>query len=221
MRYYDEAVDSQEERQERRRAIQAKYLRRTYYTRKKVIGSEFQKGIKKKLLLEIGCGTSRTIACLLPPREYDYRYIGLDISFYCLVVAKTLIPEGEFIQASALDFPFQGGIADMGLALGALHHLPRPIESLRCLDTVLEDRSCLGLDEPIQTPKLDEGTIPFLQRLFTTYEHSVHDGEGSVDELRKKSVRPSVQRLLCTSFDHAIRDTTRNVHSVFNLGTQP
>jgi len=71
----------------------------------------------------------------------------------------------------------------MGLAFGAIHHLPRPIEALRCLDKALKDEAILGLHEPIQTPKLVEGKIRFLQRLFTTYEHSEHDGEINVEEL--------------------------------------
>ena len=132
MKYYDGPVDTPEKREAMCNEIRERYLGRTYYTRKKVILDEFAKSMSDKVLLEIGCGTSRTIAKILRPKDHGYKYIGLDISFYRLVVGKQLIPEGEFIQASATELPFQDEIADMALFFGAIHHLPRPIEALEC-----------------------------------------------------------------------------------------
>jgi len=183
MRYYDDAVDTSDKREAMCHAVKTRYMGRTFYPRQRVILRECAKSIQDKLVLEIGCGTSRTIARLLPPKHHGYRYIGVDISFYRLVVAKRLLPEADFVQGSALDLPFQEGIADMGLALGALHHLPRPIETLRRLDRVLKDTAFLAVHEPIHTPKLIEGKLPFLERLFTTYQHSSHDGAICTKEL--------------------------------------
>ena len=185
MRYYDAAVDSEEKRISACRAISENYLGRTFYTRKRVITDVLIEGIEGKILLEIGCGTARTIVHLLRPCRFHYQYLGLDISFYRLVVAKTLVPEGEFVQASALDLPFQRGIADIGLSLGAIHHLPRPMVALECLDQVLADACFLALHEPTRTPKLIEGRLPLLEKFFTTYEHSIHDGDIRPDDFKR------------------------------------
>ena len=185
MRYYDAAVDSEEKRRAMCREIRENYLGRTFYTRKRVITDALAEVIGDKTLLEIGCGTARTITRLLNPRRFPYRYVGLDISFYRLVVARTVMPEGDFVQASALELPFRPGFADVGLSLGAIHHLPRPMEALGRLDEVLADASFLAVHEPIRTPKLIAGRFPFFERLFATYEHSVHDGEIDRDDLKR------------------------------------
>ena len=183
MRYYDAAVATEQDRELMVQAIQNRFTGRKFYTRKKIILDEFSKSMSGKLVLEIGCGTSRTIFRVLPPAQHGYRYVGLDISFYRLVVAKRLIPEGEFVQASALDLPFQDSVADLGLAFGAIHHLPRPIEALRHLDRVLKEDAQIGLHEPMQTPKLIEGRLSSVEKILMTYEHSEHDGDVDVAEL--------------------------------------
>lgn len=184
MRYYDEAVATPEKREAMRQAILGRYLGRTFHTRERVILAALRPQARGKRVLEVGCGTARTVARLLRPEEWGFDYVGVDISFQRLAVARSLLPAGLFVQASALELPFRDGIADVGLAFGALHHLPRPLEALECLDRVLRDECLLGLHEPLATPKLVEGRWPRLQRLLTTYEHSVHDGEverGEVD----------------------------------------
>lgn len=184
MRYYDEAVATPEKREAMRQAILGRDLGRTFYTREQVILAALRPQARGKRVLEVGCGTARTVARLFRPEEWGFDYMGVDISFQRLVVARDLLPAGLFVQASALELPFRDGIADVGLAFGALHHLPRPLEALECLDHVLKEECLLGFHEPLATPKLVEGRWPTLQRLLTTYEHSVHDGEverGEVD----------------------------------------
>ena len=177
MRYYDDEVDTEEKRESMCDNIRDQDLPHIFIPREKHILGLVKPSIKAKLLVEIGCGNARTITRMMPPNQYDYQYIGTDISFYRLVVAKMACPQGEFVQASAFNLPFRDDIADVGISFGMLHHLPVPIEGVRDLNRVLKQKCELGIHEPIETEKIVVGKHPRIEAALATYDHSERDGE--------------------------------------------
>ena len=58
------------------------------------------------------------------PLKYNYNYIGTDISFNRLRIAKSILPKSNFISCSALNLPFKSNIFDVVIGFGVFHHLP-------------------------------------------------------------------------------------------------
>jgi len=119
-------------------------------------------------------------------------------------VAKQACPEGEFVQASALNLPLASGMADVGISFGMLHHLPDALAALRELDRVLKADSVIAMHEPIVTKKIVQGRFHWLQELLEEYAHSEHDGEvplkAVLRELDRMSYRAIREHLLNTPF---------------------
>lgn len=133
-------------------------------------------------VLEVGCGGARTIAWSMRLDGYSFQFVGIDIAFNNLLVAKSANEEGDFMQASALNLPFKDESFDAVLAFGSLHHLPSPVdglaEAIRCSSVQV------GLHEPIDTPKLlaeGSGLRNVAGRIMGDHEHSDHDAEISVE----------------------------------------
>jgi ubiquinone/menaquinone biosynthesis C-methylase UbiE len=183
-RYYDANLETAAKRAALCDWILSAPQERTSYPRERQILRHIRGEVAGKVVLEVGSGTSRTIANLLRPGDHAFRYIGSDISFWNLVVAKQAIPEGDFIQLSAVDPPLVPASVDIGLAFGALHHLPDPNAAIRALVRILKDECFLGFHEPISTPKIISGRFPALVRRLQRYEHSEHDGSIQLDQIR-------------------------------------
>ena len=152
----------------------------------------------------------------MPPDEHKYRYIGSDISFWRLVVAKSACPEGEFIQANAFNLPLASECGNVGISFGMLHHLPRPIEGLRSLHRTLKSGACLAIHEPIVARKIIEGRFCKLELILQDYEHSEHDAEvdfgqfsGALDEMGY-TVRH--QEFLASPFRTLIESVTNRIN---------
>ncbi len=176
MSYYDKGVDTAEQREKMLNEIKSRPMWRLFIPRKNQITRFLEPDCQNNYLLEIGCGNARTISWILPPAQFNYNYIGIDISFKRLLVAKRNIPEGDFIQASALNLPFKNNSFHSIVSFGMLHHLPRPLECIQHLDTKIKSSGFLAFHEPIIKPKIISQTS-ILQRFLTTYEHSQHDSE--------------------------------------------
>ena len=52
--------------------------------------SKIRNLIKGKVLLDIGCGSSPTIRCLLSPQKNGYIYVGVDISTQPMKIAHVI-----------------------------------------------------------------------------------------------------------------------------------
>jgi len=133
-----------------------------------------------KFILEIGCGSARSVSWIFRPKKYNYNYVGIEISWRKLLLAKKVLPEGDFFQASALNLPFKQHMFHSVLSFGVFHHLPRPIEAISHCIEQLSPNGFLALQEPINTPKLfRDGSITknFIEKVFNQYEHSEHDNE--------------------------------------------
>ena len=142
--------------------------------------------LRNSSVLEVGCGNARTLSKLLSPTNYGYEYFGIDVSFNRLLVAKEVIPEGEFIQCSALNLPFKECKFSVALALGALHHLESPLAGLKEICRVTTSDCQILIHEPIEKSKkfLDFSWSRHLKTNLESYEHSEHDNEIDLEEFK-------------------------------------
>jgi ubiquinone/menaquinone biosynthesis C-methylase UbiE len=111
--------------------------------------SKIKNLIKGKALLDIGCGSSPTIRCSLPPSKNGYIYVGVDISTQPMKIAR-LFTNGSFLRCSAGKLPFRNGSFDFVLSLGVLHHLPDYARGLLEAIRVLKPQGYLALREPLE-----------------------------------------------------------------------
>jgi SAM-dependent methyltransferase/uncharacterized protein YbaR (Trm112 family) len=176
-KYYDAEVETETQRQEMVHSIRNVPVWRIFLPRKKYIFNHLVDKVTNTTILEIGGGNCRTVARLFNPALYHFWYIGTDISFKRLLVAKAIIPEGDFIQASALNLPFRNHCFDGILSFGMLHHLPRPEEALRHADEKLKEGGWLAFHEPIQRAHFSPRITALSRKIFRRYEHSAHDGK--------------------------------------------
>jgi SAM-dependent methyltransferase/uncharacterized protein YbaR (Trm112 family) len=181
MNFYDKAVEDDSKRQAMLIEIKAKPIWRNYLPREKYIVRVIKDSCFEQTVLEIGSGNSRTIANIYRPQDYGYRYVGSDISFKRLLVAKMAIPEGNFVQASAMNLPFVDNAFKAIISFGMLHHLPRPMDCIAVCSTKIKGEGFFCFHEPIAKPKILGSRKSFLGRMFTTYEHSEHDNDLDLD----------------------------------------
>lgn len=177
MKYYDQDVDTEQKRAAMLDDIRNIPVWRNFIPREKFITSIIKPFCNGQTILEVGSGNSRTIANIFRPKVNGYHYIGSDISYKRLLVAKKAIPEGDFIQASAANLPFTDDAFKSILSFGMLHHLPRPIDAVSECIKKLTKNGFFCFHEPIAKPKILGKGKSFLKKLIMTYEHSEHDGE--------------------------------------------
>jgi ubiquinone/menaquinone biosynthesis C-methylase UbiE len=76
------------------------------------------------LVIEMGAGTSRTIAGLAHPASTGVRYVATDISLPALRGGRRILgPATASVQCDAMAWPFPEDVADLVMILGTLHHL--------------------------------------------------------------------------------------------------
>ena len=97
--------------------------------------TEFDKdALKKKLIIEIGCGSGRFLDCIA---KLDSTIVGIDNSNSIDVTAENLkfIEKDKIllIQCDAMNMPFKKNIFDFAYSIGVLHHTPSPI---KCIDEI-------------------------------------------------------------------------------------
>lgn len=177
MGFYDRAVEDEKKREAMLEEINKKPIWRNYFPREKYLVRVIKDSCQDQTILEIGSGNSRTIANIFRPETHGYYYVGSDISFKRLLVAKKAIPEGDFIQASAMNLPFVDGSFHAVISFGMLHHLPRPMDCISVCTAKIKENGFFCFHEPIVKPKILGNRKTFLGRMFTTYEHSEHDND--------------------------------------------
>ncbi len=185
MKYYDKEVSSDDQRNKMLQELKNKPIWRIFLPRKKYIIDLISNHIKNKFMLEIGSGNSRTISYNFDPGKNSYNYIGTDISFKRLLVAKQAIPTGDFIQTSALNLPFKPESFEAIISFGMLHHLPRPSDAVKECHNLIIPGGYFAFHEPINRPTLNVPGMESLKKAMTTYEHSEHDGKIDLAEITK------------------------------------
>lgn len=183
MKYYDAAVDTPELRAKMLNSIQRENLWRIFIPRKEEMINHFETNCKGQWIFEIGCGNARTVARMFNPIKFNYNYIGTDISFKRLMVAKMAIPESDFIQASALNIPIKNNSFNGAISFGMLHHLPRPAEAVTEVNKKLLQGAIFSYHEPVYTSRqFSEKQSAIVRKVFRTYDHSDHDNKINLKE---------------------------------------
>lgn len=184
MAYYDREVSTPEGRARVERDYRTKPVWGVLLPRSIYLVNPMQRELKGQWLLEVGCGGARTMSWLTTQNEYSGRYVGVDVSWPRLLIAKKLMPSGEFVQASALNLPFQDRVFGGILGFGVYHHPPDPLAGIEASLRKLAPGGLLGFHEPIDTPKLltaDSRLRPVVESLLVTYVHSEHDNEIPIE----------------------------------------
>ena len=138
------------------------------------------RGLEGKSVIEFGCGYAQFAFALLRPAEHEYTYIGTDVSLAGLKLAKSIMPEGEFVQCMADNPPFQEKSADVVLLLGVLHHIPEYKEALRKIVGLVKPGGCVLFDEAIGKPRIGGS---FRHGAWTAEEDSPHEGKVGLSEI--------------------------------------
>jgi ubiquinone/menaquinone biosynthesis C-methylase UbiE len=185
MRYYDKEVETDLLRNKMLESIKNIPVWRIMLPRKKFITDIIKADCQNSEILEIGCGNSRTVSNIFRPAEYKYNYIGTDISFNRLRVAKSAVPEGDFIQASALELPFHKESFNAIISFGMLHHLPRPEDAVKSCTELIRKNGYFCFHEPFTRPALNMPGTNTFKKIVSTYEHSEHDQKINLPEIGK------------------------------------
>ena len=97
--------------------------------------SEMVPGATITRLLDIGCGTGQS------RQVYAARtrgYVGIDLSFEALALARRKVPSAGWARADAVQLPFADGSLDTVAFSSVLHHIPDLAPALREAQRVLE-----------------------------------------------------------------------------------
>ena len=178
MQYYDRAVETEVQRKAICEKIKKEPLWHIYIERERYLLSDLSLPDCCNVL-EIGCGNARTVAWLFQPRKNKCHYIGTDISLKRLILAKMVIPEGDFVQCSALNLPFRDKTFTAVFSFGVLHHLENPLQGAKVCLSKLSKGGYFLIHEPIEKPKklLPEGKLECVRKILQTYKHSEHDND--------------------------------------------
>jgi len=109
----------------------------------------------ERCIVDIACGTANSVATLLGSRRDCIHYIGVDISREMLMIARSNMTNGQFVQASGHKLPLEKGVADYVFSWGALHHMPDVVVALDAIINLLKPGGLLFLLEP--TPRVGTG----------------------------------------------------------------
>jgi ubiquinone/menaquinone biosynthesis C-methylase UbiE len=95
-------------------------------------------------ILDAGCGTGRDVRFF---KDKGVRATGIDISFYMLIEAKIICPEGRFCVMDMNNLAFNDEMFDGVWACASVIHLPRShlSETLREFHRVLKKQGILYL----------------------------------------------------------------------------
>jgi SAM-dependent methyltransferase len=134
------------------------------------------------VVLELGAGSSRTVAGLWPPRQSGIRYVATDISRPWLTSGRRVLDgAGAAVQCEGGTWPFGSEVADAALVLGVLHHVPDWRRALRNVMSSVKPGGYVLLHEVVEKPRILAG-----RRESGVHDHwtSPHEGHVSAEGLR-------------------------------------
>jgi SAM-dependent methyltransferase len=103
------------------------------------------------VVIEMGAGSSRTVAGLLGPA----RYVATDVSAAALRAGRTLLGrDAVSVQCDAVAWPFRPGAADLVVILGVLHHLSDWRAALDAACRTVRPGGFLLLHEAVTKPRV-------------------------------------------------------------------
>jgi SAM-dependent methyltransferase len=139
------------------------------------------------LVVEMGAGTSRTIAGLWAPAEHGLRYVATDISRPALLAGRGILgPSVGSVQCDAVGWPVREGVADLVIVLGVLHHVSDWAAALARACRAVRPGGFLLLHEAVTKPR-----VLARFRAEGVDDHWVSPHEGDVAE---KALRAELDR---------------------------
>lgn len=133
-----------------------------------------------KLWIDVGAGNSFTIADLMHPARYHYRYVATDISEAGLRASQRRTSQTP-VLSSASQLPFAAGQADVVSAFGVLQYLPTWQQTLRAMIDLLKSGGYLMLTRDIAKPRI---LARWRTQSYTARFDPPHGGHTKSDELR-------------------------------------
>lgn len=107
------------------------------------------------VVIEMGAGTSRTVAGLWPPAANGLRYVATDVSLPALQGGRRILgPTAASVLCDAVAWPFREGVADVVLVLGVLHHLSDWRAALERACLTVRPGGLLVLHEVVEKPRV-------------------------------------------------------------------
>jgi SAM-dependent methyltransferase len=119
-----------------------------------------------KTIVDFGCGTSARVANLIPAKQREFRYFGVDASMPALRNAAANIPNGFFLRAPVDVVRFHSHSADLIFSLGILMYFDDPLTLLNQMLGTLKPGGVLLLHEQLKrrswgtTLKLGDNSLP-------------------------------------------------------------
>lgn len=133
-------------------------------------------------VIEMGAGTSRTVAGLWPPHETGIRYVATDVSLPALSGGRRILgPTVASVQCDAVEWPFRPGVADVVLVLGVLHHLSDWRSALERAALTVRPGGLLLLHEVVEKPRV---LARFRSGGFNDAWVSPHEGDVPALDIR-------------------------------------
>lgn len=185
------------------------------------------------LVLELGAGSSRTVAGLWPPARAGLRYCATDVSLPALRAGRRILGPGcASVQCDGAAWPFAEGIADVVIILGVLHHLADWQRALERACRSVRPGGFLLLHEAVTKPRILAGRrTDGVDDSWT----SPHEGDVSAAALRaelehhgrvvrwhgeESPMRFGLVRLLIHPHRYDVLESSRLLTMVFNAADQ-
>jgi SAM-dependent methyltransferase len=185
------------------------------------------------LVLELGAGSSRTVAGLWPPASAGVRYCATDVSLPALRAGRQILGPGcASVQCDGVEWPFAEGVADVVIVLGVLHHLADWRQALERACLTVRPGGFLLLHEAVTKPRILAGRRPGgLDDSWT----SPHEGDVPADALRahlerygrvlhwrgeESPMRFGLVRLLVHPHRYDVLERSRALTMAFNAADQ-
>jgi SAM-dependent methyltransferase len=185
------------------------------------------------IVLELGAGSSRTVAGLWPPASADVRYCATDVSLPALRAGRRILGSGcASVQCDAVEWPFAEGVADVVIVLGVLHHLRDWRRALERACRSVRPGGFLLLHEAVTKPRiLANRRRGGLDDSWT----SPHEGDVPAEALRahleqfgrvvrwhgeESPMRFGLVRLLIHPHRYDVLENSRALTMVFNAADQ-
>jgi SAM-dependent methyltransferase/uncharacterized protein YbaR (Trm112 family) len=134
------------------------------------------------LVVEMGAGTSRTMAGLWAPAAHGLRYVATDISRPALLAGRGILgPTVASVQCDAVGWPVREGVADLVIVLGVLHHVSDWPAALQRACRAVRPGGFLLLHEAVTKPRV---LGRFRSEGVDDHWVSPHEGDVAEDALR-------------------------------------
>ncbi len=136
--------------------------------------------LNKKIILEIGCGSSHTLHDVFGSDVPNY--IGSDLSINACRLTQKVFPDGLYVQALAEKIPLAKNSVDVLVAYGVFHHIPGHEENILSLLPILKPGGYIIGADPLMKPRIPR---PGLSK----NKHAHENSQESSDEIDLRSGR--------------------------------